>query len=178
MTSVEPTDPQWTMQDEEPRGRRIGAFPIVGLVRRARRMADLSQRELARRVRSSPSTVGRVESGELVPTVALFDRILHAAGLYLVVVDDRGHVVLPMRDREDLRDGAGRRYPAHLDTIVDPRPGEWWADVYGLTRPPETFYRDRERRDARRRRSQWDVRAAQHRGVPPPPRPRDPKGFT
>ena len=54
-----------------------------------------------------------------------------------------------MRDWEDTRDGAERRYPSHLDTILDPEPGEWWADIYGLARPPETFSpqtgQDRER---------------------------------
>ncbi|GAB3371556.1 hypothetical protein GCM10027452_31140 [Micromonospora halotolerans] len=39
-------------------------------------------------------------------------------------------------------------------------------------RPPETFYRDRAYRDALRRRSQWEVRVAKYRGVPPP---RDPQ---
>jgi hypothetical protein len=33
---------------------------------------------------------------------------------------------------------AERRYPAHLDTVLDPAPGEWWGDRYGLARPPET----------------------------------------
>lgn len=75
-----------------------------------------------------------------------------------MVLDGDGRPVLPMRDREDLRDGAERRYPAHLDTIVDPRVGEWWGDIYGLSRPPETFRRDRHARDYRRRLSQQSVR--------------------
>ncbi|MEU5563954.1 hypothetical protein [Micromonospora musae] len=54
--------------------------------------------------------------------------------------------------------------------IVRPEPGEWWADIYGLARPPETFYRNRDVRDAMRRRSQWEVRVAKYRNVPPPPR--------
>jgi hypothetical protein len=92
-----------------------------------------------------------------------------AAGFYLIVVDDDGHMLMPMGDRDDIRDGAERRYPSHLDVVLDPRPGDWWADIYGLARPPETFHRDRARRDAQRRRSQWEVRVKQFRTDPEPP---------
>lgn len=155
--------------DPPPREARIGMYPVVGLVRRARRMADMSQRQMARFAKVAPSTIGKVEAGRMVPSIDLFERILGAAGLYLVAVDQDGRVVSPMEDWDDTRDGAERRYPAHLDTILDPEPGEWWADIYGLARPPETFHRSRAHRDAQRRRSQWEVRVAQHRGVPPPP---------
>mgnify|MGYP002620543377 FL=1 len=150
---------------------KIGRYPAGGLVRRARRIADLSQRELARRAGLAPSTVARIETGEVMPSLEVMQRILDTAGLSLVVVDRDGHVIQPMRDVADIHDGADRRYPAHLDTILDPRPGEWWGDQYGLARPPETFYRDRRRRDARRALSQWEVRAKQYRGLPPPPDP-------
>jgi transcriptional regulator with XRE-family HTH domain len=155
--------------DPLPHEARVGMYPVAGLVRRVRRIADMSQRQMARFAKVAPSTIGRVEAGSMVPSLDLLERILSAAGLYLAVVDQDGHVVQPMADWDDTRDGAERRYPAHLDTILDPRPGEWWADVYGLARPPETFHRDRAHRDAQRRRSQWEVRVAQHRGVPPPP---------
>ena len=98
-----------------------------------------------------------------------FMRILAAAGLHFVVVDDKGRIVQPMAEWGDTRDGAERLYPAHLDTILDPEAGEWWGDIYGLVRPPETFWRDRAARDAQRRRSQWEVRVAKHRYDPPPP---------
>lgn len=75
------------------------------MVRRVRRTADLSQRAL--------------------------ERILAAAGYHLEVVDRGGHVVLPLEVRQDTEDGAGRRYPAHLDTILDPVFGDWWADDEG-----------------------------------------------
>ncbi len=103
------------------------------------------------------------------PSVAMLQRVLGAAKLWLVVVDDNGHVVKPMKDWQDTRDGAERRYPSHLDVILDPKPGEWWADQYGLTAPPETFRRDRAVRDMQRRRSQWEVRVAKYRAFPPPP---------
>jgi transcriptional regulator with XRE-family HTH domain len=168
---IRPDDAMWTAHDEPTAGARLGDFPIAGLIRRARRIADLSQRELATRAGTSHVTVGRIEAGNLTPSLRLFQRLIGAAHLSLVVVDGDGQIVLPMRDREDLRDGADRRYPSHLDTIVFPGPGHWWADVYGLARPPETFHRDRSTRDMRRRRSQWEVRVAQHRYEPPPPDP-------
>lgn len=156
----------------------VGQFPAAGMVRRARRIADMSQRQMARFARVSAATVGRVESGVLAPSLDVFQRLIGAAGLYLAVVDQNGRVIAPMRDRDDAQDGAGRRYPSHLDTILDPEPGEWWADVYGLARPPETFHRDRAYRDAMRRRSQWAVRVAKHRGQPEPPDPDDAPWWT
>jgi transcriptional regulator with XRE-family HTH domain len=166
-------DSVWSREADEREAPlpKIGRYPAGGLVRRARRIADLSQRELARRTGLSPSTVARIETGEIAPSLEVMQRILDAAGLSLVVVDRDGHVVQPMRDVADIHDGADRRYPAHLDTILDPRPGEWWADQYGLARPPETFYRDRRRRDALRALSQWEVRVKLYRGAPPPPDP-------
>ena len=157
--------------DPPPAQPMVGTYPIAGLVRRARRMADLSQRQMARFAKVSAGTVGKVESGTFTPSVNLLERLLGAAGLYLTVVDQDGRVVLPMETWDETRDGAERRYPAHLDTILDPATGEWWGDVYGLVRPPETFHRNREYRDAQRRRSQWEVRVAKYRNVPPPPFP-------
>jgi hypothetical protein len=84
-------------------------------------------------------------------------------------VDQDGRVILPMETWDDTLDGAERRYPAHLDTILDPESGEWWGDIYGLLRPPETFHRSRWEREVRRRRSQWEVRVAKYRTDPPPP---------
>jgi len=142
----------------------------VGLVRAARRRADCSRRELAQRAVVSASTGARIECGTLAPSLGMLHQLLAVAEFLLVAVDRQGHLVTPMGDeRDDLRDGAERRYPSHLDTVLDPVSGDWWADRYGLASPPETFRRDRSRRDARRRRSQWEVRVAQHRQEPPPP---------
>ncbi len=133
-------------------------------------------RELAQVAKVSPSTVARIESGALVPSLTMLLRLLAAGRLMLVATTEHGAVVQPMRVWDDTRNGAGRLFPAHLDLILDPRRGEWWADVYGLARPPETFHRDRRYRDARRRRSQWEVRVKQFRAVAPPPDPdRDPR---
>jgi transcriptional regulator with XRE-family HTH domain len=151
--------------------RALESFPFSGFVRRVRRSADLSQRKLAQAASISSSTIGRIEAGSLVPAFELFRRLLDVAGLRVVVVDAERHEVLPMEDWEDTRDGAERRYPAHLDTILDPKRGDWWGDQYGLSRPPETFARDRYHRDLQRARSQWEVRVDRFRGVPPPPVP-------
>jgi transcriptional regulator with XRE-family HTH domain len=131
----------------------------------------MSQREMARAAGVSQATISKIEAHTLVPSVAVLRRVLRVAGLCLVVVDGEGRVVQPMTDWPDTRDGADRRYPSHLDTILDPRPGEWWGDKYGLMRPPETFRRDRVVRDMQRARSRWEVRLAKYRNVPPPPDP-------
>lgn len=123
-------------------GAGWSAFALLG---------GLSQRQLVRFAKVAPSTVGKVEAGTMTPSLDVFQRLLGAVGLYLVVVDQNGRVVLPMEDRDDMRDGAGRRYPSHLDLILDPEQGEWWADKYGLARPPETYHRDKDWREARPR---------------------------
>lgn len=147
---------------------RLGEYRLSEIVRRVRRIADLSQRELAKHAGVSAAAIAALETGSRTPSLPTLQRILHAATVQLVVVDAAGRLVLPLQVWEDLADGAGRRYPAHLDTIVDPVPGEWWADRYALARPPETFRRDRARRDYERRRSQWEVRVAKYRNDPPP----------
>jgi transcriptional regulator with XRE-family HTH domain len=148
-----------------------GELLVSGLVRKARRLADMSQREMARAAEVSQAAISKIEAGTLMPSMGLLQRVLGVAKLWLVAVDDEGRVVEPMKDWQDTRDGAGRRYPSHLDTILDPKPGDWWGDVYGLTAPPETFRRDRGVRDMQRKRSQWEVRVAKFRNVPPPPDP-------
>lgn len=155
----------------EREGRSIGDVPLAGMVRRVRRTADLSQRELAERAGVSPALIGAVESGKRTPSLAALQRILHAADYRLVVVDREGHLVIPMEIWPGITDLAGRLFPAHLDTILDPVFGEWWADIYGLTSPPETFRRNRAARDFYRRRSRWEVRVKMLRNVPPPRRP-------
>ncbi|MFB9543702.1 helix-turn-helix domain-containing protein [Micromonospora sagamiensis] len=110
-------------------------WPVAGIVRAARRRAGASQRELGRRAGVHHATIGRIEAGGLTPSLDLLQRIIAVAGFRLAVVDECGRVLQPMRDWDDTRDGAGRRYPSHLDTILDPGPGEWWADIYGLGPP-------------------------------------------
>ncbi len=94
---------------------------------RVRRLADLSQRDLATRVGISPSTVSRLESGLITPTLDLYERMLALAGLRLAVLDAAGREVAPV-PVDTVRDNQGRRFPAHLDVAPpDEVPYERWA---------------------------------------------------
>lgn len=115
---------------------------VPGLVRRVRRAADLSQRELADALGVDQSTVARWESGRSVPDVVTFARALSLADMTLHIVDDDGEQAAPL-SHERPRDRQSRRYPAHLDLIEEP-------DV--LTGLPRLSTPHRARRDARRRR--------------------------
>ena len=117
-------------------------LPIVGYVRQVRRRMKLSQRELAQYLRMPQSTISRIEAGTRTPTIATFARILRLGGLSLAVVDEEGRFCPPLEELAQTRDWGGRRWPAHLGLILDPQPGEWWGDCYGLVRPPETVHRD------------------------------------
>ncbi len=55
------------------------------LIREARKRAGLTQVGLARRAGVPQSTVGRVESGARVPSTALAERLVRAAGFELRV---------------------------------------------------------------------------------------------
>ena len=120
--------------------------------------SDLSQRELVIATGLSGSWVARVEAGATVPRVAQLEAVLALAGWRLAVLDERRREIHPLLEYDgDLRDGAGRRYPAHLDAVIDPERDEWWAGWYGLARPPETFRRNRWARDRQRARSQFEL---------------------
>ena len=92
-----------------------------GLVRRARRAADLSQRDLAAHLGVSQSRVARWETGRTSPTCADLAAVAALAGWEVGLVDAGDVRVSPMRD-DAVRDRAGRRYPAH----VDPTARGWW----------------------------------------------------
>lgn len=152
-----------------------GGFPYDDYVRQARSRAGLSQREFADRAEVGRATVSRAEARSSVPSVAVFERMMSAAGLLLVVAEEvpcaaggpgeRLRVVVPLSEFDGAcRDGADRRFPAHLGLIVDPVQGEWWADIYGLLRPPETFHRNQSVRMVQRSLSEWEVR---HKGPYP-----------
>lgn len=123
---------------------------VAGYLRQARRRTRMSQRELAAACAVSASTLSRAEAGRTELSLALFTRLLRAAGLRLVVVDDELRRVPALVEPPDTRDLAERRFPAHLDLILDPERGEWWGDCFGLVRPPETFHRDPAARHAHR----------------------------
>lgn len=58
---------------------------LNGLVREARKRAGLTQAELGRRAGVPQSTVGRIESGARVPSTALIEALIRAAGFELRV---------------------------------------------------------------------------------------------
>jgi transcriptional regulator with XRE-family HTH domain len=128
---------------------------LPGLLRRARRDADLSQRELAACAGVGRNVVGEIEAGtRRDPRVRTLERLLHAAGYRLAVLgpDDQELVA----DEPELRDRGGRRYPAHLDVrpVNDLR--DWWAwrEFESWADPPVpayTFDVRRDQRDWRRR---------------------------
>jgi transcriptional regulator with XRE-family HTH domain len=121
---------------------------LPGLLRRVRRLADMSQREMARASGIAPAALGRAEAGGDL-RVSQLGRILGVAGLRLAVLDGSGGELMPMSEHA-VRDGAGRLLPAHLDT----RHGDddWWGGPHRpRLRPPRyTFDRDRTLRDERR----------------------------
>jgi HTH-type transcriptional regulator/antitoxin HipB len=135
----------------------VPEFDAPALLRRARRIADLSQRDLAARAGVSPSMVAKVELG----AKASFDlmlRLFAAAGIQLCARDQIGDEVTPMRT-DCLRDRNGRRYPAHLDPAPFNRPEAWLDRLNNMNRllrydrpKPVAVYELRPARDWRRRR--------------------------
>jgi transcriptional regulator with XRE-family HTH domain len=125
------------------------AFDLRGALRRIRRLADLSQRELAVAASVSAAAVAHAEAGTRDLPVASLARAAGAAGLRLALLDGAGHEVRPLSD-EVVRDLSGRRFPAHLDTRRSDE-GTW---LYEPRRDrPETsftFDRNRDFRDRRR----------------------------
>ena len=82
---------------------------VARMVMRVRRLADLSQRDLAARVGLSPSTIARIETGQGSVSVGLFGRLLAVAGLRLLVCAADEH---PAPEREPAHHGAGSHRPA------------------------------------------------------------------
>lgn len=123
------------------------AMDVAGQVLRARRQADLSQRELAEAVGVSHSTIARIEAGRVDPSIGLFSKIIAIGGLRVVVVDDVGVEARPV-PADVVRDNAGRRFPAHLD--VQPPdlvpPARWQFPRYDR-KPPRAWYHRRAQRD-------------------------------
>jgi DNA-binding XRE family transcriptional regulator len=57
---------------------RVGRYPAAGLIRRARRIGDMSQRQMARMAHVHSSTVSKVEAGTMTPSLDLMQRLLGA----------------------------------------------------------------------------------------------------
>ena len=116
-------DVEWTPPERE--WYFMGPFDggVPGLVRRIRRILDVSQRGLAALLEVSQSAVARWETGRTSPRASVLHDLLRLAGLHATVHDDdTGEEVEPMRD-DGARQHGGRRYPAHVDLRVT----GWWA---------------------------------------------------
>jgi HTH-type transcriptional regulator/antitoxin HipB len=138
------------MPDADPTPTATAPVPNVsGYVRRARRLADLSQRDLAAHIGLAQPRVARIEGGRPVD-VATFARILATAGLRIAVVDGSGTEVPPMPD-DVLRDAGRRRQPAHLDVRTAPEfPSPTMVARHREPDPRESWHHRREERDRRR----------------------------
>lgn len=113
----------WTQEEWEwfSMGPIDGEIP--GLVRRVRRILDVSQRGLAALLEVSQSVVARWETGRTSPRARVLQHLLALAGLRASVhAEETGEEVGPMRN-DGSRDRVGRRYPAHVDLRVI---GWWW----------------------------------------------------
>ena len=124
----------------------MAAFDLAGLIRRIRRTADLSQRELARKLGTSKTTLAAVEMGARGLDATVLARAAQLAGLRLALVDAEGREVVSMGDCV-VRDALGRRFPAHLDTRFGDI--DWWHgdSRYSREQPWYTFDRVRDTRD-------------------------------
>jgi transcriptional regulator with XRE-family HTH domain len=128
----------------------VSTFDLAAALRRIRRRADLSQRELGAALGIAASTITHAETRRRDLPVGLLTRAAGLAGLRLALLDADGAEVAPMSE-DTVRDGAGQRFPAHLDT----RHGDenWWHGPHRYSRRPPTytFDRKRARRDGLRR---------------------------
>ncbi|WP_168217743.1 helix-turn-helix domain-containing protein [Occultella kanbiaonis] len=130
-------------------GRRA-EFDVAGHVLRARRRGDLSQRELAALLGVSQSTVNRYEQAGAEIGVRHLAQVLAEAGLRLAVVDESGREVEPVHD-DEVRDNAGRRFPAHLDVLPpDQVPEQRMSRPRYDRRPATGWYHHRVMRDCYR----------------------------
>ena len=123
------------------------------LLRAARHHADLSQRELATKAGVDRAMVSRLESGQVAsPRLVTVVRLLAAADVTLVPVTASGHP-LPPRPYDDARDGAARRWPAHLEVREVHTSSDWWFSRMILDGRPLPKYTANWRRNAGRPRS-------------------------
>ena len=126
-------------------------FDLAGSLRRIRRLADLSQRELAERSGISKSALAAAEAGTRDLPATQLARAAAVAGLRLTLLDVDAREVIGM-STEGARDAAYRRFPAHLDTVHSDDVPNRWADDPRRSQPWFTFTLDRVSRDRARAR--------------------------
>ena len=116
------------------------AFDLAGAVRRIRRRADCSQRELAAGIGTSKSAIAAAETGAAGLDARLLASAAHLAGLRLALLDAAGAEVHGMHP-DGVRDRSGRRFPAHLDTVLSEQRASRWEHRPRLRQPTYTFDR-------------------------------------
>ncbi|MDT0187767.1 helix-turn-helix transcriptional regulator [Microbacterium sp. ARD31] len=115
---------------------------IPGLVRRVRRILDVSQRGLAALLGISQSQVARWETRRTSPRAAMVVEMLRLAQVRIDLRHrETGALVEPMRD-DGGRDRAKRRYPAHVDLVVT----GWWVPRDAMMSGQHLRWRARSRR--------------------------------
>lgn len=118
---------------------------IPGLVRRVRRILEVSQRGLAALLGVSQSVVARWETGRTSPRANVLDHLLRLARLRTTFhAEETGAEVGPMRD-DGARQRGGNRYPAHGDLTAT----GWWVPRE-LRSTMAEYYVARDRSRARR----------------------------
>lgn len=105
----------------------VPRFDVAGLLRRARRNACISQREMAEAIGVSQSTIARGERDGGSIRVPVLLAVLAVGGIDLIAVDAEEEVSTMRTD--ELRDRGGRKLPAHLHarvaTHAEMVPGHW-----------------------------------------------------
>jgi HTH-type transcriptional regulator/antitoxin HipB len=100
----------------------------------------MSQRQLADAAGLSPSAVAHAEAGTRDLPVTALARAAETAGLRLALLDDSGAEVRGMHP-DGVRDRSGRRFPAHLDTVLSEQRASRWEHRPLLRQPTYTFDR-------------------------------------
>jgi transcriptional regulator with XRE-family HTH domain len=104
----------------------------AAMLRMARRRAQLSQRELARRAGVPQATISRIENRVVSPTLDTLDPLIRACGMQLGVVDERGVDV----DRSQIRERLAMAPSERLRLAVDAANGvRELRRAFGFGRP-------------------------------------------
>ncbi|HEU0181333.1 MAG TPA: helix-turn-helix transcriptional regulator [Agromyces mariniharenae] len=123
---------------------------VPGMVRRVRRVCDLSQRDLAAALGVTRARVARLESVPQRVEMPLLVEILALAGMRLAVLGHDGVEVVPIAP-DAVRDHGGRRMPAHLDLRArSDRPRSTLVRGHAERTDPPAWYHHRAERDRRR----------------------------
>lgn len=135
------------LTEEELQWLHMGPFDggLAGLIRRIRRILDVSQRGLAALLDVSQSVVARWETERTSPRVSVLQKMLRLAGIAVALhEEDSGESVEPMR-ADGARQRNGSRYPAHVDLRVT----GWWVPRAARRMTTVDYFtsRDRSRRE-------------------------------